>query len=374
MRDRTAQLGGGVSPVQLGQAVVERLGRGEEPAHQTLRDRVRPDGGQPEQRDRGVVRPHRSTVVRQGRVTFVQCGHRTHAEAGRERRCGQQLGHPRLLARVQQAGAEQVPDVAGQRVDRPAFPVDGERRERAQRTVHPEPVPEPVGQLSRVRPPSLPLARRAVERVEHRRRVEGGPVCVRLHLAERDRWPPQSPVAEPDRVERVLPALVGQPPAVGVDVLEEPVPVGIAVEFQPGQGPAQVRQQVNDDRLGHAPAPGVREQADPEQGGVDRAVVRRGKVAPPTRRGAGKAGVVVAQLVHDLPRRLAGAWVHSGPLAAGERPQRALGEPGAQRKQHPGRPDAVPAEEGEEPRRARAHERAVGAGPGLGQPQAFQVV
>ena len=136
---------------------------------------------------------------------------------------------------VEQAGAEQVPDVAGQDVDRllavrrgPApgsgsWPVPHQNR-----------VPEPRRPVLR---PSCRYASAAepAERVQQGGAADRRLVRVALHLAERDRAGGDPAVGEPDRVRRVLPALVGQSAASCVDVLQEAVAVRIAVVGHPAQ-------------------------------------------------------------------------------------------------------------------------------------------
>ena len=177
--------------------------------------------------------------------------------------------------------------------------------------------------------------------------MPGRLVGVALDLAQRHRRVGDPAVGEPDGVAGVLPALVGQAPAAaGVDVLQQAVAVGVPVVAHVAQGGGQVRQQRPDLRLGHAPAPGVVQQADPQRGGVDGAVVPGGQSPGPLPPGR-------AQLVQDLARRLAGGRVDPAALAPGQRAQRARGQRPAEGQQQPGGPDAVPAEQGQVPGRAR---------------------
>ena len=150
---------------------------------------------------------------------------------------------------------------------------------------------------------------------------------------------------------------LASPRPADVDVLDEAVAVGVAVELQPGQRPAQGGQQLGDGRVGQAPPPRVGQQADPQQGGVDRAVVGdRPPVGEPG--GRPRRGSSWRSSCMILPGASPESCVHSGALPPGQRAQGALGQLGAQRQHHPRGPDAVAAEQGQEPRRAGAEERA----------------
>ena len=124
-----------VAGIQLRQPVVERLGRREQAVDQLRRRRTRirvtRHRGQAEQRDRGVVRPDRATVVGHRIVRRVQCRHGAQAVSAGQRRRAEQPRHRRTpRRRGQHAGAEQMTDVAGQRVDRAAVAVERQRRVR----------------------------------------------------------------------------------------------------------------------------------------------------------------------------------------------------------------------------------------------------
>ena len=113
-------------------------------------------------------------------------------------------------------------DVAGQRVDRSLVGIEGQRRERPNGVLNPELRPEPDGQCLRPRQPAVrtwPAVRR-----EQSGRTDGGLVRIALHLHQGDRAGGPMPVVEPHGVRGVLPALVGQAPAAGVDVLRNPSP------------------------------------------------------------------------------------------------------------------------------------------------------
>jgi hypothetical protein len=79
---------------------------------------------------------------------------------------------------------------------------------------------------------------------------------------------------------------------------------------------------------------------------------------------------VPAQLVHDLARRLAGLRVGLRALPGGQDAQCAGGEAGAERQEHPRRPDAVPAEQREKPRDAGSEVRLAA----VAEPQRLQIV
>jgi hypothetical protein len=64
-----------------------------------------------------------------------------------------------------------------------------------------------------------------------------------------------------------------------------------------------------------------------------------------------------ADLVHDLARLFLGDGIDAPPLRTGEVVQRADRQADIQRQRHPGREQAVAAEQGHEPRRPGRHER-----------------
>src|SRR5690606_31609531 len=155
--------------------------------------------------------------------------------------------------RVEERRAQQVRDVAGQRVDRSLVPIQRDGRVAALGGLHPVRLREPGTQVGG------PAAEggggqgargrgtvRAGERLQEVGPGEGRLVRVALDLAQRDRSLGEVSVAPLDRVARVLPALVGQATAGAVDVVDEPVAVAVAVLGQPGQGVAERGQQSGD--------------------------------------------------------------------------------------------------------------------------------
>ena len=139
------------------------------------------------------------------------------------------------------AGPQRMRHVAAQRVDGALAAV---QRQRVPAAVgQPEPLVEGVAQAGRGGPPGGRAGGVAVQRLGEVRAGEVRGVDVALHLAQRDRrlGQPAGPVA--DRVEAVLPALVGQAPVGGTAVLDEPVAVPVAVVLHPGQRLVGGRQQ-----------------------------------------------------------------------------------------------------------------------------------
>ena len=304
------------------------------------------------------MRPHRPVVVAQR----VEAGRRSRQGAQAEARrtapanpAGRRPG--RLLLGAQQPAAQQVAHVRGDRVDRLAVPVQRQRRVAAVLVGQPEPLPELLGELGRPAAPALGAG--PAERRQQLGAGDGRRVAVGLHLGQRHRRVGQPAVGERDRVGRVLPALVGQAVPGPVDIAEKAVAVG-AVVGQPRQGPLQVGQQLLDLGRGQAPPPAVVQQQDPQRGGVHRAVVGGRQPQRPAQLVALVVlGLGGPDLVQDLARLLGRVRVHPAALPAGQGAQRAAGQPGAQRQQHPGREQAVPAEQGQVPGRPGGQEVVV---------------
>jgi hypothetical protein len=173
-------------------------------------------------------------------------------------------------------------------------------------------------------------------------------VDVPLHLHRRDRSFGERAVVEALRVAGVLPRLVREP---GVDhpaVLDEAVPVAIAVAVDPLEREECRLAQALRERRVVGPPPGLREQHEEEGRRVDRAVVAREPEL---------GAATLADLVHDL----AGLGVDARILLARlelregvERADRDL-RPEEQRLQRGDR--CVTAEHGHEPGHAGGEER-----------------
>jgi hypothetical protein len=97
------------------------------------------------------------------------------------------------------------------------------------------------------------------------------------------------------------------------------------------------------------------QQTDPQRRRIDRAVVERRK-----RDAAADSELRTAELVHDLAGLLRGLRRLSRALQARKDPQRAGGELGSEWQQEACRPDRVPPEQGEEPRRSGGEELLAG--------------
>ena len=257
---------------------------------------------------------------------------------------GQPARHHRCLPRVEQACPEQVAEVGGDAVDGALGCVEREGRQRSAAVPDPECRAEAGPQRRGPRPQLGCTVRVGVARAEGHEQGRAGKrrlVGVGLRLAERDGRRGDAPVGPLDPIARVLPALVGEPVSPGVDVLEETVAVGVGGTGQPGERRAKRIQELADEILVQAPAPGVVQGAHPERRGVDRAVVARREPDP---------GVLLAELVDDLAWCLARPLVEPRALVSGEGAQRAVRELGAERKQQARRPERVPAEERQVPR------------------------
>ncbi len=123
----------------------------------------------------------------------------------------------------------------------------------------------------------------------------------------------------------------------------------------PRERPLQRGQERLDLGVGEPGTPRVVQQAHPERGRVDRAVVQRRQrdLVVVDRQGR------LAQLVHDLAGLLGGRRVVAGALQGGEDPERAAGGARVDGQQEPGGPDRVAAEQREEPGGAGGDELAL---------------
>ena len=147
-------------------------------------------------------------------------------------------------------------------------------------------------------------------------------VDVALHLAERDGPLGQRAVGVKDGIVRVLPSLLDEPLVGLARVLDEPVTVGVAVPFDPGQRVIDVgRQRANEGGV-TGPAEVGRGQHHEERCGIDAAVVaperhlaERGHLAPP-------------RLVQDLPRLRVALGRGLGRLRGGQEAEHAAGDLG----------------------------------------------
>ncbi len=194
-------------------------------------------------------------MVAQGGVATGGRREGSQTETGAHVGCHQTACQQGLLVAAQQPSAHQVTDVAGEGVDRPLRRVECDRRVSPLSVVDPEPVPEPV--LEVLGPGQPPVGARPAEPFEQRSSAHRCLVGVALHLAQRDRCRRETAVPPPHRVAGVLPALVGQPAPGRVDVLQEPVAVGVAVLDHPPQARFERGQERLHVLLRHTPAPRV---------------------------------------------------------------------------------------------------------------------
>src|SRR5690606_29530966 len=96
--------------------------------------------------DRGVVGPHAAAVIAQRSVATLGGRHRAQTEARVDPRARERRDDLALLTCVEQPGAEQVPDVARERVNGLLARVEGDRREVPFRASDPERLAEPTGE------------------------------------------------------------------------------------------------------------------------------------------------------------------------------------------------------------------------------------
>ena len=134
--------------------------------------------------------------------------------------------------------------VPGIRGAHPALPLGAVERQGVRGEVlAPERALEAGPELLRER--TLPAAQRFIpERQGHLRHGPPGREDVALHLAERDGPLGQPPIGVEDGVRGVLPALVAQAGGRAPGVLDEAVPVRVAVGLDPGQRRLEVRPQL----------------------------------------------------------------------------------------------------------------------------------
>ena len=119
---------------------------------------------------------------------------------------------------------------------------------------------------------------------------------VALDLGERDRRLGGRAVHVPDRIARILPALVEQAEPRAPLVLDEAVAVEVAGVVDPGQGREGVRPQAVEQRVVARPGIRLAQEDEPQRRRVDAAVV--GVVGRLARAGH----LAGAQLVQDLAR------------------------------------------------------------------------
>ncbi|MCY1233524.1 hypothetical protein D9M72_460710 [compost metagenome] len=160
-----------------------------------------------------------------------------------------------------------------------------------------------------------------------------------------------------DGVAGVLPALVHQALAGGVEVFQEAVPVQVAMVPEPFEGVLEVGQEFLHLGIRHAGFPGVVQEADPQRRGVNGSVVHRRQAQGLTALGHGQDGP--ADLVQDLAGLDGRGVVRLGALPAGERAERTAGDGRVDGQQHARRNDGVAPEHGEEPRGAGRQERVM---------------
>ncbi len=202
---------------------------------------------EPERGERVVVRPDRSVVVRHRVVARLAQGDGADPPAGEERLVGQRGGHLAGSLRADQPHRQAVPGIRGAH---PALLLCAVQRQGVRGEVFaPERALEAGPELLRER--TLTAAQRFIpERQGHLRHGPPGREHVALHLAERDGPLGQPPVRVEDRVPGVLPALVAQTGGRSTRVLDEAVPVRVAVGLDPGQRSLEVRPQLLHQRAG----------------------------------------------------------------------------------------------------------------------------
>ena len=272
----------------------------------------------------------------------------------------------RLLGGVQDAGAEQVADVAGQRVDRPLVAVQGQRRV-ARRPGRRPRSGRGTARPARPRRPRQRVGARAGRTRPAGRRRQRRLVGVPLHLGQRDRAarPAGRRGTAPRRRSPSSPGWPGRGRCVSM-YSTKPSPSASACAPSQPSAASQVRQQRRDLGRRHAPAPRVVQQADPQRGRVDRAVVggRRADAWPPmNERRAGAARAGSCRAASPVSRSTAVPW------RRGQHPQRARGQVGARAAAASGPPTGCRGRRGSGTRARRRRGTCRPAPVGQPQPQ-----
>ena len=173
-------------------------------------------------------------------------------------------------------------EVAGDRVDGSLLSIERDGGVGAVGRIDPERRVKTRAQTVSPGTPGIPPVHPEV--VEQICTVRGRLERVRLHFAERDRSFAERTVQPLHRVAAIFPALIREPVPGRVDIFEQTVTVGVAEVAHPFQRSNGVREQGAHVVVGHAPSPRVMQQAQPEGGRVDGAVVQRRKREPEARR------------------------------------------------------------------------------------------
>ncbi len=355
---------GGESAVQLRQSSPERRAGGQQSIGQHGGLGMATGAQQAVDGNRRVVWPHRPAVIAQG-------GEPAAVDAiVRSPKPLDMLGWTSRAATaadssaVEHPGAEQMSHVRGRCVDRPFVRVQRQRRIVAEIVADPEPLAEPLGDPGGVAPPMRP---RPADRTPPTGRPRPWPPRGRSPAPRQARWGRSRSGRRPNRTESAesFQPWFARPRPERSTYSNRPSPSASPKSRHPAERALGSRQQGLHDRRIEPEPPRLGQQTDPERCRVHRAVVDR--------RECGVAVVGPAQFVQHLlrvPRRSRGS--SCDPLPGGERDQGARGEFGAQRQQHPRRPQRVASEEGEVPRRARRQERVIRRQE-RGHPQRVQV-
>ena len=272
----------------------------------------------PERDQRIVVRPDRAVVI--GHRIVAHLAARDGADApAREEVRSHQIGGDETRAILADHAAEQhLPGIRGAHLASPLLAV--ERKRVGSELLAPERLLETLGERPGLRLEPL----RDVRLAEPQRASRGELFCgvdVALDLGERDVALRELAVGMEDRVERVLPALVGEPLFGGALVFDKAVLIGVAGTVDPGEPGLDRRPQL-DQRFLVAGALDIAPREQDEQGGrIHAAVILR------ERHLAQRRHLAAAHLVQDLSRRSVGERIDRLGLEMREPPQHALGDP-----------------------------------------------
>ena len=180
-----------------------------------------------------VVRPDRAVVVRHRVIARLALRDRADAPAAERLAAHQRVGGTARPLRIRNAREERMAGVRGANA---AGPLGAIERERIGADIRaPERLLELIARRCSASLPSFDASVRWPSRVGNRREGALGRVDVALHLAERDRPLRQRAVGMEDGVVGVLPALVGKAAVRLAVVLDEAIPVAVAVLIDPAQ-------------------------------------------------------------------------------------------------------------------------------------------
>ena len=269
-----------------------------------------------ERDQRIVVRPDRSIVIGHRVVTGFAARHRADAPS-RKKFLAHQIGRDQARAvGSNHAGEEKLPGIRRSHLARPLGAV--ERHSVGAEFLAPERRLEALGKQKR-RGFELrrPLDQSQAPGAARRQPLAGKDIP--LNLRQRDVALGELPIGMKDRVEGILPALVGKPLLGSALILDESVLVGIAGAVDPLQRRLDRRPQLGQRCLVAGAFDIKAGQQDEQRGRIDTAVILC------ERHLAQRGHLAAAHLVQDFAGLGVGERIRGLGLEEGEPPQHALG-------------------------------------------------